>query len=255
MKTLVLLICVLLAAPACQAQLYVYHVRGESFVKGRPRPLPLRAQTFLQTGQSVLLRPGAQVVFFDQAGRNMAFTKTGTTTYEGLAQALSASAAGPGRAYLAYVWKSLHQKAPAAEGHSPLGGVSRADTPALLAPLDSAVLTPGVVHLQWLSAAGVPVWVTLTDGTGDPVLQLRLEAPSLDINTHLSRLKRNTIYFWMVSLTPEGATNAPRRAFVVVDAEQLRRQREEVAHLPALAEATGWQRGFQAKWFFELAQP
>lgn len=254
------LVWALLAALPVEAQLFVYHVSGEVSRKARPKPVPLTPRSAVQPGQTLLLRSGAQVVLLNKAGQTLAYTTPGAATYEALQRAFTSSAAGPGRAYLAYVWGSLHaHHAPDAEhqGGAPVGGVARGDAPQLLAPLDSAVIDQRIIAFTWQAPEperAAPVWFTLTDATGDPLLQLRAAGPTLELNATLSRLRSSTLYYWSVASTPESAASAPRRALMLTDAEEMALFEKELANLPPGEESSSWARGFKKSWFFGRIQ-
>ena len=256
MKFVLLLTVLLLLAQAGSAQFYVYHVSGNAALKTSTKAVPLRVRDAVKPGQALVLKSGAQVVLLDAAGHNLSYTKPGTATYATLQQAFQASSVGTGRAYLAYVWQSLNHHATAAprQANAPLGGVARGNTPPLQAPADSAVLDQPVVSFQWQpKVAGAPCWFTLTDATGDPLLQVRTAAPALDVNTVLTRLKPNAVYYWSVSDTPGSAASAPRRAFVIADATGLQTFSRELADVLATPEDEAWKNGFRVAWFFGRA--
>jgi hypothetical protein len=255
MRPAFLFLALLLLSQVARAQLYAYHVSGTVLRKAGAASQPLHPRDAVGPGQTLVLARGAQVVLIDQQGRNISYTRPGTVPYAALQKAFQDSQTSTGRAYLAYVWQSLNHHAPT-QGHlanAPIGGVARGDAPPLLAPADSAVLEQPVTEFRWQGGAAAPVWFTLTDATGDPLLQLSAAAPALELNTLLTRLKRNTVYYWQVSATPESAANAPRRAFVIADAEGLRQFAQELSGLPAGANAESWQRGYRAHWFFARA--
>jgi hypothetical protein len=258
MKNAFLLAALLLLGRSASAQFYVYHVSGQAFVKKQGTVVPLRARDAVQPGQVLQLKPGAQVVLLDAEGRNISYAKPGTASYAALQQAFQASSVGTGRAYLAYVWQSMnhHAPAPAHQANAPLGGVARSGAPTAvpLAPADSAVLEQAVVPFQWEpKSPGATSWLTLTDATGDPLLQLSTATPALELNTVFTRLKPNTVYYWAVSDTREDAPSARRRAFVIADEEGLRLFAQELAGLPLGADAPRWQQQFRAAWFMARA--
>lgn len=251
-----LTVLLLLLGNGVSAQLYVYHVSGDVRLKANKTTLPLHARDAVKPGQALVLKPQGQVVLLDATGRNISYSKPGVATYEVLQQAFQASSVSTGRAYLAYVWQSMnhHATAPPHMANAPLGGVARGNAPVLLAPADSAVLDQRVVSFQWQpKVAGAPCWFTLTAATGDPLLQLQTAAPLLGLNTLLTRLKANTVYYWAVSDTPESAAAAPRRAFVMADAAGLQMFSRELADILATPEDEAWKNGFRVAWFFGRA--
>ncbi|MCC2548231.1 hypothetical protein LJY25_17405 [Hymenobacter sp. BT175] len=235
------------------AQLYTYHVSGEAFLKNKATLVPLQPRTAVQQGQALVLRPGAQVILLDKQGRNISYAKPGVASYAVLQKAFETSSMSTGRAYLAYVWNSMHEQssAPPKLGNTPLGGVARGDSPPQLAPVDSAVLEQPLILFEWQETAGrSPVWFTLTDAAGDPLVQLRTASPRLELQTAAIGLSRNTIYYWTVSATAESAANTPRRAFLIANTESLRQAAQELVGLPQVPEAQRWARRFRTHWFF-----
>jgi len=255
MKLPTLIGAALLLAHVASAQLYVYHVGGEAYLKTTAQPQPLRARACIQPRHTVLLKPGAQLVVFDKAGRNITFTKPGETAYPALLAAFAASSAGPTQAYLAYVWASLNRRDTAPRAQAPLGAVSRGAMPAMSLPADSAVLETPQAAFEWVAAPGATSWLTITDAAHDPVLQLSLEGSRLDLNTQLSRLNHRAVYYWAVTATAEEAANAPRRAFVLMNPDEVRNLEKDLAYLPATPDAA-WQRPLRKAWLFQqLDQP
>ena len=251
-----LIAALLLACCACvHAQLYVYHVTGEAFIRATPVPVPLRPRSMITPGQTLLLRPGAQVILFDQQGRNIAYTTVGPTDFPTLLRIFEANTSGPCQAYLSYVWKILqHHDMPTDRTSGPVGGVSRGDGPQILFPADSAVLDVPLLEFAWRATEkSTRVWFTLLDGLGRPLLQMRLPASSVVLNSLLTRLTTNTLYYWTVSDLAETFAAAPRRAIVLSDAEDRRDFTQELGGLPASPEATLWQQAYQKRWFYSRA--